>query len=100
MQKKFIKPNWEARRGIIMKHLLAQKLIENPGLRQKLTATAPNQIIQQNYWHDNNWGQCFCKKHRNVQGENVLERLLMEIRTQFVKEDLILTAAIKHIIEL
>lgn len=71
---------WDNKRKEIMRELLEKKFQQNTQLNISLQATAPEKIVENNYWHDNFWGQCTCGKHRNEKGENILGGLLMEVR--------------------
>ena len=70
--------DWNNNKMKIMFKLLVQKF-KNPVLRQKLI-DIHEEIIEDNYWHDNFWGNCLCDKCQNKPGENVLGRLLTVIR--------------------
>ena len=69
-----LRPDWEAVKLDIMRTLLHAKFTLDTDLRRQLTATAPAQLVEGNWWGDTYWGVC-----RGV-GENHLGRLLMEIR--------------------
>ena len=71
--------DWDLKKISIMKRLLYQKF-GYEFFRGKLLETNQAQLIEGNYWHDNYWGNCKCKKCENKPGLNNLGKLLMEIR--------------------
>lgn len=75
-----IQDNWDSKRVDIMRQILKEKFCKNPHLKELLVNTGQRKIVEGNYFHDNYWGQCMCEEHRNIQGENMLGKLLMEIR--------------------
>lgn len=74
-----LRPYWEDVKLEFM-HRALQAKFRYPDLREKLLATGNAQLIEGNYWHDNTWGNCGCKKCVNIKGKNLLGGLLMEIR--------------------
>lgn len=72
-----LRPNWDD--GITkvecMELCLWAKFSMNPELRKKLLATGDAKLIEGNNWGDTYWGVCKGK------GQNILGKLLMEIRT-------------------
>ena len=69
--------NWDEVKVEVMRHLLIQKF-KIPELRLCLLATE-GELVEWNHWHDNFWGVCTCNRCPG-EGENMLGRLLMEIR--------------------
>lgn len=61
---------------------LKQKFAIGTAYRTLLDQTKSMDIIELNFWNDNFWGQCNCKKctASNIIGENNLGKLLMKIR--------------------
>lgn len=73
--------NWNDIAGDIMEDILRVKF-SNEELRQKLLATGDAELIEGNHWHDNRWGQCSCEKCRDKKAENLLGKILMQIRSE------------------
>lgn len=81
--------NWEDKKINIMLELLRIKFSQE-SLRTMLLATKDALLIEGNYWHDNFWGVCFCKRcfgglfaaTVNAAHNNNLGRLLMQIREE------------------
>lgn len=80
-----MREDWEDVKVIIMKRLLEKKFYDNV-LVEALLATGTEELIEENYWHDQYWGNCGCFKHLNQPGENHLGRLLMEVRSSLVRQ--------------
>lgn len=70
-----LREDWEDVKVAMMRYLLQQKFAPGLALRRALVATAPLTLIEGNTWGDRIWGQCPLGV-----GENLLGRLLMEIR--------------------
>lgn len=62
------------------------RLDEEPRRRGIVTTETRRHGVEENYWHDNEWGQCLCEKCVEVKGRNLLGRLLMELREAFAAE--------------
>lgn len=78
-----IRPDWDQVKVTVMHKLLEAKF-EYPGLKKRLQATRDIELVKGNYWHDNFWGRCLCKRCRNdpkIVGRNMLGNILMSIRT-------------------
>lgn len=65
--------DWDGVRVSVMKELLWQKF-QRPDLKEALLATGTELLIEGNDWGDVFWGQV------DGEGENMLGRLIMEIR--------------------
>jgi hypothetical protein len=72
--------NWDAVKDAVMLRLLIIKFAD-PVLNSLLEATANEELVEGNYWHDNYWGHCFCAKCK-LPGENKLGKMLMQIRNK------------------
>lgn len=68
-----IRPHWDAMKVRIMSELLAEKF-SNPELALMLKRTGDALLIEGNWWNDRFWGVC------RGEGENMLGKLLMEVR--------------------
>lgn len=74
--KRMIRDDWFRIRVSVMRSLLVQKFSEqNPNLRDWLISTGTEELIEGNAWGDTFWGQCPIGV-----GQNMLGKLLMEIR--------------------
>jgi hypothetical protein len=75
-----LREDWDFKRYYIMRIGLILKFIQNPELNTKLVETRPHILIEGNFWHDNTWGDCYCSKCKNIEGGNLLGKLLMLLR--------------------
>ena len=66
----------------IMYRVVHQKFFDNDLLAWDLKRTGDAQLIEGNTWHDNIWGNCYCANCKNIEGQNLLGKLLMEIREE------------------
>jgi ribA/ribD-fused uncharacterized protein len=76
-----LRPDWEEVKVGIMRDLLMQKF--RPSIpKRKLISTFQAELIEGNHWHDTFWGMCMgrCDSPHAPFGENMLGRLLMEVR--------------------
>lgn len=69
-----IRPDWDVKRVNVMRKVLWWKFDQHPDLLERLRAVE-GEIVEDNTWGDVFWGRC------NGVGENMLGKLLMEIRT-------------------
>lgn len=77
-----LRADWHEVKDEIMLSLLRQKFTPGNVDGQRLVETAGNTIIEGNYWHDNYWGICYCKKCNGELGQNKLGTMLMQIREE------------------
>jgi ribA/ribD-fused uncharacterized protein len=75
-----LRPDWEQVKVQIMRDLLVEKFSQEPE-RSILLATGDEELVEGNWWHDTFWGQCPVGH-----GENMLGKLLMELREAIRKE--------------
>lgn len=75
-----LRPDWAKVREQVMLDLLRAKFARGNWLARRLLRKR-GEIVAWNDEHDIFWGKCRCRKHRG-QGEDVLGRLLMQVRTE------------------
>ena len=80
-----LRPDWEEVKEAVMEYALRYKF-QAVIWRKRLLNTGHEEIVEHNYWHDNIWGDCFCQRCKNIEGHNLLGKLLMKIRTELQKE--------------
>lgn len=64
----------------VMTELIWLKFEQNPELRKQLIDTGSAKLIEGNYWHDNTYGDCFCRNCISIPGRNILGIILMKVR--------------------
>lgn len=75
-----LRDDWEDVKYDIMLFLVIQKFQQNPDLKELLVGTLDVVIVEGNYWHDNEWGNCYCDKCSGILGKNLLGEILMYTR--------------------
>lgn len=75
-----LRPNWDERRLVVMRRLVAAKFAVGSDLAGRLLATGDAELIEGNTWGDTFWGQVV-RDGRPV-GHNHLGRLLMARRSE------------------
>lgn len=70
-----IRGDWEQVKVSVMKEFLRQKFTQEP-LKTKLLETGDALLVEGNTWGDTFWGVC------NGEGQNMLGKLLMEVRAE------------------
>lgn len=75
-----IREDWDQVKVNIMREILYAKFTQNETLKEKLIETGDTLLIEGNNWNDTFWGVC------NGYGENMLGKLLMELRTELINE--------------
>jgi len=79
-RRSILRADWDTIKVSVMRKLL-QKKFEDPDLRQKLLDTDGYELIEGNWWGDQFWGVC------KGRGENMLGRLLMELREEIKTQE-------------
>jgi hypothetical protein len=77
--------DWEDVKEEVMLQALRQKFAI-PELRRQLLDTGYQELEEGNYWHDNEWGNCYCMKCRTIAGKNKLGILLMQVREEIAND--------------
>jgi ribA/ribD-fused uncharacterized protein len=72
-----LRPKWEGIKVDVMRRILRVKF-KNAVLRRELIDTYPAKLVEGNTWGDRFWGVC------NGVGQNMMGKLLMEIRDELV----------------
>jgi ribA/ribD-fused uncharacterized protein len=70
-----LRPDWDKVKVDVMRDILQVKF-RVPELRAQLLATGDEPLVEHNWWGDRFWGMC------DGVGENMLGKLLMELRTE------------------
>jgi len=76
-----LRPDWEKVKFKGMEWALREKF-KIKELREALLATGDAELLEGNTWHDNIWGNCWCKKCRDISGQNRLGKMLMMVREE------------------
>lgn len=71
---------WEARKERTMREVVWAKFSHNPELAKKLLATGDRYLEETNWWGDKIWGV-----HQGA-GQNLLGKILMDVRARLAKE--------------
>lgn len=79
-----LREDWEEVKDIIMKNLIHEKF-KDKELAKQLLATGDAELIEGTTWHDNYWGNCTCEKCKNIEGKNMLGKILMQEREYLKK---------------
>jgi ribA/ribD-fused uncharacterized protein len=80
-----LRSDWEYIKDKVMYEICLQKFnpYNNEKLLKQLIETGTETIVEGNYWHDNYWGNCSCKKCKSIVGKNMLGKILMKIRNKY-----------------
>lgn len=78
-----IRPDWHEIKFQVMEDILQIKF-NQPNLKVKLLETGDVELVEGNWWHDNDWGNCTCEKCLDIVGQNNLGKILMKIRNQII----------------
>ena len=76
-----MRTNWNEMKVEVMETLVKRKFENYPLLRQQLIATGDEELVEQNYWHDCEWGKCICPRCKG-RGKNMLGKILMRVRDE------------------
>lgn len=79
-----LREGWEFGLDEKAMHLaLMLKFTANNDLLVRLLITRDKHLVEGNYWHDNNWGNCTCDNCLDKPGLNRLGNMLMMMRQLF-----------------
>ena len=82
--KRFIREDWENVKYDMMKKVVTEKFKQNPDCLKELLNTRPLELVEDTTgWHDNIWGECTCDDCKNIEHQNLLGKILMEIREEY-----------------
>jgi len=76
-----LRKDWESIKADIMLKFLRDKF-STAELREKLLATGDQELVEGNFWHDNYWGDCRCRRCVDEPGYNKLGQLLEQVRSE------------------
>jgi ribA/ribD-fused uncharacterized protein len=76
-----LRPNWKELRVDFMEKFLRQKF-EYDRFKELLLSTHDEELLEGNFWHDNFWGDCECDGCSEKEGQNMLGKLLMKLRSE------------------
>lgn len=74
-----LRPDWDGVKRGFMEGLVFKKFSDHADLRNRLIATFPKELVEENTWGDTYWGIC------NGVGENQLGKILMATRAYFMQ---------------
>jgi ribA/ribD-fused uncharacterized protein len=77
-----LRHDWEEVKVDLMLALLRLKFTQHPDLGDKLRLTGKVLLGEGNRWHDNFWGNCRCPECEDIEGHNMLGKLLMRVRDE------------------
>ncbi len=80
-----IREDWMDIRADHMRRVIHAKFTQNPLLAEALIATGAAELEEGNHWHDNFFGNCYCPACRNIPGQNMLGKILMDERERLAR---------------
>ncbi len=84
--KRFIRYDWEEIKYSVMYKVVLHKFIQNADCLKELLETGNMELIEDTTgWHDNIWGECTCNDCRELEHQNLLGKILMDVREQLKK---------------
>lgn len=75
-----MRKDWNAIKYEVMRSLVFYKFLSDPELGEKLCKIKED-IVEDNTWHDQEWGNCLCDECKEIEGKNCLGEILMEVRS-------------------
>lgn len=83
-----LRPDWEEVKDEVMLFIVREKF-KNEDMRTRLLATIGegyDGFCEDNWWHDNYWGNCTCPKCQEIEGQNKLGKILMQVANEIINE--------------
>lgn len=66
-----------------MKKVVIEKFKQNKDCLEELLSTNSMELIEDTTgWHDNIWGECTCDDCKSLEHQNLLGKILMEVREE------------------
>lgn len=83
-----LRSDWEEVKYNLMVEVCYAKFSQHQGLKAILLSTGQEELVENTTgWHDNIWGNCECPECKNIQGQNLLGKALMEVRKKLQAEE-------------
>lgn len=79
-----LRDDWEEVKDAVMTAGVTLKFNAHPNLQEALRSTGQEVLVEGNYWCDQYWGSCYCRKHRGAPGLNRLGDVLMSYRARLI----------------
>lgn len=80
---RFIRTDWEKVKYNVMKKIVFQKFIQNPNCLKELLDIKNMELVEDTTgWHDNVWGECTCEECKLIEHQNLLGKILIEVREE------------------
>lgn len=83
-----LRKDWEEVKYGILEEIVYAKFSRDEKLKNLLLSTGDLNITECNFWHDNEYGDCKCKSCRDIEGKNMLGKILMKVRDIIKQEDM------------
>ncbi len=74
-----LREDWEEIKYSVMEFAQRYRFKSGTTWYTKLMETE-DPIVETNNWHDNEWGNCICEKCKDIEGKNMLGKILTDIR--------------------
>ncbi len=75
-----LRPDWEDVKLKLLQWAIFLKFTQNIRINKQLLATGDDILIEGNYWHDCEYGNCTCSRCIDIEGQNKLGKILMFTR--------------------
>ena len=82
-----LRPDWEDIKYKVLLEINYNKFLHNEELKNMLLSTGEITIMEGNFWHDNEYGNCLCQKCKGIEGKNVLGQTLEKVRKMLQEYD-------------
>ena len=80
---RLVRKDWENVKYNLMKKVVKEKFRQNKDCLEELLGTKNLELIEDSTGrHDNIWGYCTCSECRNLEHQNLLGKILMEVRDE------------------
>lgn len=84
-----VRPDWDEVKDRVMLEIVRSKF-EDPDMRSRILDTKAegfDELSEDNWWHDNYWGNCLCPKCASIVGQNKLGKILTQVREEIIEEE-------------
>lgn len=78
-----LRPDWSEVCDDIMYQIQKAFYDQHLDLRTLLLMTKQQELVEGNFWHDNYWGDCECRRCQDIPGQNKHGKGLMRLRDEY-----------------
>ena len=83
-----LREDWDVIKDKVMLDIIRAKF-KNGDCRYRLMKALSegyDDFVEDNWWHDNYWGNCKCDRCKDIEGQNHLGKIILQVANEIVTE--------------